>query len=266
MITGSYFFNPIQPEMEPHCPIYMESKPKCTMSQDVSLYYQFKTDENSSGELSVIPDGCIDLLFSCDPSDPFAIIATSPEERCFYQFKPNIVHFGVRLYPEQTSIMFKCSIKEIIQQKQIPLFDVLDGYYSLFEDFYTCTTFNERIIWFKNFLKKQPLQADFNQNIIHFCLNKIYETEGLVHIKQLSSETGYSSRYIQKKFEDQIGFSPKQFSQIVRLQYTVNKLLNMPHRLNDIIDAQGYYDEAHFYKGFKKYMTVSPKQYRLIFN
>ena len=85
-------------------------------------------------------------------------------------------------------------------------------------------------------------------------------------MKQLAAKTGYSDRYIRKKFEAYIGFAPKQFSQIVRFQHSVHELLNHQSPLDDLIDHYGFFDEAHFYKGFKKFTTLTPKQYKEIYH
>ncbi|TWE01095.1 AraC family transcriptional regulator [Neobacillus bataviensis] len=266
MKTKGYFFNPTQPEMKSHCHLYREHQPEKTSAREVSLFYQFKIDRSSPGTLPIIPDGCIDLLFCFNPSNTFAVIGTSPQHRCSYTFKNDSEYFGVRLLPEQSSFKFKCSTKELIQQQQIPLSDVLHIDHSLLEELENRSTFQERVTYFNSYLKSNLPEVDYERNLITYCLNKIYSTEGQLNIKELACETGYSDRYIRKKFEDYIGFSPKQFSQIVKLQHSVHKLLNHNLDLNDIIEEHGFYDTSHFYKGFKKYMEVTPEQYRYLFN
>lgn len=265
MGTINSAFNPTQPEMKANCHFYMEYKPDVTSQTDISLFYQFQLNEQSKGVLPIIPDGCIDLLFNCDPNAPFSVIATSPKQRCSYQFKNNSLYFGVRLFPEQCKLKFRTSMKELIQHQQLPLFDILDLNQSSQELIATLPNFKERILFFISLINSKPLDETYDWKLINFCLNKIYTTLGLVNIKDLSIETGYSDRYLRKKFEEYIGFSPKQFSQIVRLQHSVQDLLNSHPPLNDLLDHYGFYDQSHFYKGFKKLMSLTPQEYKFNF-
>jgi AraC-like DNA-binding protein len=257
----SFLFSPSQPVIQFHTDEYKEWNPKTRDGGDVALYYQFKTDDH--GQISIIPDGCVDLLFCCDPGAPFAVLALSPEQRTYYQFKENSEYFGVRFYPEQCSFRFQCAMKEILCQQQIPLFDVLDIDSSLMEEIGVQKGFRERVEVFNRYMKTIKTDVNYDQKLIKSCIEKIYSIKnGFLSIKQLSEETGYSDRYIRKKFEEYIGFSPKQFSQIIRFQQTVSEILfEAPNNIEEIIDNRGFYDESHFYKGFKKFARQTPKQF-----
>lgn len=262
--VNNFLFKPTQPEMLTNCLKYIEHQPNSNHNTDVSLYYQFTLDERSHGSLPIIPDGCIDLLFGCHPSDPFAMIAVSPEQRCAYQFNTQTEYFGVRFFPEQSCLKLQCSMKELIQHQQLPLFDVMKMSRAIVEEIALLPSFQERVRFFHSFIKSKLLETDYNQTLIKYCLEKIYTTHGLLNMNQLSLDTGYSDRYLRKKFEDYIGFSPKLFSQIVRLQNSVQELLTNDSTLNNIIDNHGFYDNAHFYKGFKKFMSLTPQQYKAL--
>lgn len=265
LCTYTHVFNPVQPEMQSNCSCYLEYKPKTLIQTDISLFYQFKTDNLSHGSIPIIPDGCLDILFCCNKSYPYAMLATSPEQRCTYQFELNSEYFGVRLYPEQTLLTFRCSMKEMLQQQQIPLFDIVKTDPCIVEIVANLSSFKERVHYFHSLLKKIQHKDSYDQNLLKSCLQTIYTTHGLIHMKQLSEKTGYSERYIRKKFENYIGFAPKQFSQIIRFQHSIHELLNHQINLDKLMDQYGFFDEAHFYKGFKKFTTLTPKQYKEIY-
>ncbi|RJS63861.1 hypothetical protein CJ485_03605 [Priestia filamentosa] len=49
-----------------------------------------------------------------------------------------------------------------------------------------------------------------------------------------------------KQFEQDIGISPKLFSQIVRFQCSLSMFMNdKNYSICDIIEESGYYDQAH---------------------
>lgn len=256
-------YRPIQPELQKNSDSFIEYRPSKHESPEVILFYQFHLQEETGGNIAVIPDGCFDLLFSCNPHDPFAVLATSPEQRTSYQFQTNCTYFGVRLAPEQQKIKFQCSAKEILQYQQISLEQVAYETEGLLDLMANSSNFEERIKAFTSYLnKKKSLETDYNQNLIGYCLNKMYHSRGRLNIKDLSADTGYSERYIRKKFEEFIGFSPKKINQIIRLQDYISNFVMEEEDFEPLFAEHGYYDVAHFYKEFKKFMALTPKQYQ----
>lgn len=254
-------FNPTQPEMKSTCLLYKEFSPPNSNEADVTLFYQFKT-KNQDIMTPVIPDGCIDILFKLNYSSPSAFVVVSPEVRGSMLFEENSEYFGVRLNPEQSKFTFKSSVKEIIQQKKLSLFDVSDLHISILEKIAALNSFNDRILWFLSLLQTKTTETNYDKRLISYCLNQIYLTKGLTKINDLSIKTGYSDRYLRKKFEEYVGFSPKQFSTIVRLQYAINKLMKEKEYQNQLVDEQIFYDKSHFYKEFKKYILLTPQEYK----
>ncbi|EOR20879.1 helix-turn-helix domain-containing protein [Niallia nealsonii AAU1] len=247
---SNIIFTPSQPELKFTSQNYIEYRPPILKDSEVSLFYQFKLNKENEGFLQVIPDGCFDLLFCTDSVHPFAVVASSPNQRCTYHFQTDCKYFAVRFYPEQTSLPLTVPLKELIQHQQASLFDVANFPSFVLEKIASLPTFQERIKWFQHFLHTIKQEADYTHNLISHCLQKIYSLNGTINIKELSAETGYSDRYIRKKFEETIGFSPKNFSQIVRLQSFINQLLNQNSPIEDTIDY-GFFDQSHFYKNFK---------------
>ncbi|WP_112179788.1 MULTISPECIES: helix-turn-helix domain-containing protein [Paraliobacillus] len=266
-MINSLSYNPTQPEIKRYSEQYIEYKPNQKQSSGVSLFYQFKVGADQHGILPIIPDGCIDLLFNLHSTNPSAMVAVSPEQRRQDEFIAHTSYFGIRLYPDQGRLFLNCSLEELLHHKRLPLTDVLNFNNSFLEQIVQQNEFKKRISLFTSFLTPaNETGYNYDRNLINCCLDIIYLSKGLKTVKELSTETGYSDRYLRKKFAEYIGFSPKEFSQIVRLQYSVNTLIRKPYLLSDIVDKYGYYDKAHFYKDFKKYMFITPKEYLEIIN
>lgn len=262
-LKGEHYF-PFQPEIQSSTESYQELKPTdCSFAQDIALFYQFKTNKDSLTSLSLIPDGCFDILFCCSPKNPSAFLWTSPfQRRKQPNFQNNCEYFGVRFFPEQGSIKLNYSMRELLD-KQIPLLDVMSAHSFFIEEIAAGRSFQERIELFKNFIKRTDFVVSQDQKIVAYAVQKIYSANGMLNIKELSGHIGYSEQYIRRKFEEYIGFSPKQFCQIVRFQNSLERLLQPDSSdLLDIIYENGYYDQAHFIRGFKKMANLTPKQYR----
>jgi AraC-like DNA-binding protein len=262
----NYF--PSQPEIEINTSFYEELKPDgLWLSQDIALFYQFKTDPISPTIISLIPDGCFDLLFCCHPTLPSAFLWTSPFHRKEQpEFLRDCEYFGVRFFPEQSIIKLNYPMNELLDN-QIPLFEVLTCDQSIIELLASGKSFKEKITQFEQYLKRIRFDMGKNQKIVRYAINEIYSTRGMLNVSELSDSIGYSEQHIRRKFEEYIGFSPKQFCQVVKFQNTLDIFLKRDGSdILDIIYENGYYDQAHFIKGFKKFTHLTPKQYKKYFS
>jgi AraC-like DNA-binding protein len=255
---------PSQPEIQRNTLQYQELKPiGMWLSQDIALFFQFKTENYATTILSLIPDGCFDILFCCNPGNPAAFLWTSPYHRKMQpEFRKDCEYFGVRFFPEQSMIKLKYPLNELLAQK-IPLIEVMSNVESIIELVALGNSFSDRIEQFDRFLQILLFDRSKDQKMVSYAINRIYSSRGMVNVHELADLIGYSEQHIRKKFEAYIGFSPKQFCQIVKFQNSLDMYLERDGAaILDIIYENGYYDQAHFIKGFKKFINLTPKQYK----
>ena len=259
---------PSQPEIQKNTMTYQEIKPAGTWySNEIALYYQFKTQKDGNSVLSLIPDGCFDIIFCCDSNKPNAFLWTTPMRRKTYpDFKKDCEYFGVRFYPEQTILNMDFPMNELLG-RQIPLFEVMKGEKSIIDQIAESILFPERIRFFEQFLLKSRIDMGKDGKLLKYMISEIYASHGLINLSELNDKIGYSPQYIRKKFRHYIGFSQKQFTQVVQFQNALDMFLeNSQLDVLDIIYENGYYDQAHFIKGFKKFTMVTPTQYKNYFH
>jgi len=260
-ISNSIFI-PFQPEIERKADNYVEYKPtQDVIMKDVAYFYQFRTRKHNSDHFSLVPDGCFDIIFECSSVQPRVYLLTSPEKRMDQAgFRPDCEYFGIRFLPEQKVLRLDHSMKDLLN-KITPLEDVIHSIPFLAEEVYEKTSFKGRINFFKSYLK--TLEHDDNiQSIVNYCIKRIYQSNGMLSILQLAIETGYSDRYLRKMFEENIGFSPKQLSEVVRFQNTLNVICREEiYDLQDLVTDNGYHDLPHFIRGFKKFVNLTPNKF-----
>ncbi|UTR10421.1 helix-turn-helix domain-containing protein [Evansella sp. LMS18] len=261
-------FFPSQPEIALNTYDYTEFQPpRGSRNKDITLFYQFRTKESAAEAIPVIPDGCIDCIFCCEPAHPDAVLWTSPYVRKIQpDFKKESVYFGVRFIPEQTTLQLKTPMHEIIDQN-FPAESVAANFdTALLDQLLECNSFCERVKLFQRFFVNLTSKQKYDHKIIQYCSRRIYASNGTVTVRQLSEETGYSDRYVRNKFAEYIGFSPKQFCRIVKFQNSVHKITRDKHISQDlfleIIQENGYYDHAHFNRDFKRLAGVTPTQFK----
>jgi AraC-like DNA-binding protein len=110
----------------------------------------------------------------------------------------------------------------------------------------------------QNFLIKQ-LEKTVTDPIYDYCIDRILGTDGLLTVTQLEKETGYSSRWLHRKFLEHLGTGPKNLSEIVRFKqfyhaYSTGAELT---RLKEQI-YHNYHDQSHFIRAFKRFTGATP--------
>ncbi len=106
--------------------------------------------------------------------------------------------------------------------------------------------------------RKQILDFKVKQ-IIEFIL----KTKGQKSITNLASELKLSERTFERRFLNEVGLSPKQFSKIIQFQLSFKQLtLKDFTKLTDIVYENGFADQSHFIKVFKAFTGKTPKAFK----
>lgn len=83
----------------------------------------------------------------------------------------------------------------------------------------------------------------------------IYSSQGSMTIKELSEKVYWSSRQINRYFDQQFGISPKAYCNILRLGASFKHISE-----GKLFPEQNFTDQNHFIKEIKKYAGVTPKE------
>lgn len=90
---------------------------------------------------------------------------------------------------------------------------------------------------------------------------KAHYTEPL-SLDILSRLTGYTPQYLSSLFSDEVGMSIQEFLQRLRMEEACRLLTCTDLAVAEIAATVGYQDTRHFSKVFRRYQTISPKEYR----
>jgi hypothetical protein len=98
-----------------------------------------------------------------------------------------------------------------IQNQIYTLSDVLGNIGKrLVEQINITTSVQQKIVVLQQFLLKQ-LSLHNEDLIFEYCIEKITASKGSITIKELEKKTGYSSRWLNMKFNEQIRCEPEKF-------------------------------------------------------
>ena len=103
--------------------------------------------------------------------------------------------------------------------------------------------------------------------IFEYCVDKIIHSKGNVSIEQLAIETGYSGRWLNMKFNDRLGLTPKSLCSIFRFHHFYSSMIISEEQvLKSKAFFDFYYDQSHFIKDFKRFTGLTPSRFESINN
>lgn len=204
-----------------------------------------------------IPDGCVSIIlvlrkdviqgYLCGVIDDLRKISLCEGETAFIaRYFPG----GFRpLTEESISTYTNCSCS---------LSEVLPDYKLLFSTFSKAPTFSERVLAFSKPMRALYLDNKAVHYVMHYCIDKIYCQNGNVKISDLSKEVGFSERYIGKLFDRWVGISPKLYAEIMRFQFSLEKLKEIGRKQGEILlDTaldSGFFDHTHMNRYYQRFL------------
>lgn len=168
---------------------------------------------------------------------------------------------GIEFSPQKAYRFFHFTLNDI-QNQIYSLSDLLGNIGKrLVEQINNTASAQQKIVSLQQFLLKQ-LSLQDEDLIFEYCAERIVSSKGKVTVKELEKKTGYSSRWLNMKFNDNLGISPKNLCSIIRFKQYYQSCINRNERSflkNDFYEL--YYDQSHFIKDFKRFTGFTPTKF-----
>lgn len=220
------------------------------------------------------PQGTFDLMFALKGGielqnfrdETFALedvfMVTQQEGYFQVRFKPDSLLIGVVFYPEAFRKLFNFPLDEATNKGILFESGLGDDYLDVLNrlrDTFTEKTFSKILdVFFEQRLSK----VDYSYNYMDKLIKHIRENNGLITIDKLAFEANMTTRTLQRQVKKSLGVSPKSFSNVMRMKYVLHLINNSSeHHWQDILYQNGYYDQSHFIKDFKRYTGKTPLQF-----
>ena len=120
--------------------------------------------------------------------------------------------------------------------------------------------FSARVLdeFFRARLRRDSAQAAFEE-----ALAALVHAGGRARLDELAETAGVSPRQVERLFARGLGFPPSTVGRVVRFQTALRRLMEDPGvTLGDVAADAGYYDQAHFVRGFRLFSGGVPRGYR----
>jgi AraC-like DNA-binding protein len=223
-------------------------KPEKPLTGFVESFWSLQNQSETDKEVIILPDGRIDLIFSESPAEPFHIMLSGLETHADQAvFAAGIRIFAISFKLLATEYIFHHTISNILDYaKFLPLdfwgFNAED--LSDFDLF--CTKASQKI---RSLL---PGEIDSRKQKL---FELIYESNGTITVKELSEKVFWSSRQINRYFNQQFGLSLKAYCNILRFRASFRHI-----KEGKLFPQQCFADQSHFIKEVKKLAGVLPKE------
>lgn len=232
------------------------------LKQGISHFYSCCV--NGTREIRTVPDGCIDFFFEYDGIEMRGYACGTPIKYKVEKHPEFHDAFGIRFMPGVQPGLIDVTMRELFD-KRVPLEQILKGDTQWFEKLKEETDFYQRIrIFLEAYTKaeKRKEKPYGKQELLLSVKQMVYESDGKIKVEELQEKTGYTVRYINKVFIEEMGFPPKTFCKIIQFQRALEFLnYGAPDKMTDAAVALGYYDQSQFIRDFSKYAGMTPKKY-----
>jgi AraC-like DNA-binding protein len=227
---------------------YNTRKPGPALFHFVESFWMLANHSETQKDIVVLPDGRVDMFFSYSANDPY-----------------HVTLMGLEMKPDQTSIppktmIFAISFKLLAIEYllDIKISSLLNEVSILPDDFWGITI--DDLNDFENFcnkvskklmeLKKKDID-DRKQKMFDL----IYSSNGSLTVKEISEKVHWSSRQINRYFNEQFGISLKAYCTILRFRASFENI-----KEGKLFPEKDFTDQAHFIKEIKKFSGVVPKE------
>lgn len=100
---------------------------------------------------------------------------------------------------------------------------------------------------------------------ILLAINLILQVKGKITVTELREKLFLTERTLQRRFVRDIGVSPKLFCKIIQFQNSMVQITTTEtNHLTTIAYENGFSDQSHFIKTFKKYTGLTPSEFQYL--
>lgn len=223
-------------------------KPRESLAGFVESFWMLQNKSGNDKEIIILPDGRIDLTFSLSAAEPFHItlsgLETYPEP---VMLQPGMLIFAVSFKLPATEYIFHSSISNLLNYAAHLPADFWDFNAGDLDDF---DLFHVKAS--NKITALLPAAMDERKRRLFELL---YASNGEISVQELSERSFWSSRQINRYFNQQYGITLKLYCNILRFRASLNHLAT-----GELFPALNFSDQSHFIKAIKKFSGVVPKE------
>lgn len=255
---------------------YQTYRPHKDLEAIVKFYWTLEVPfDPKNQKQKIVPDGCIEMTFNFGDKikrytsetdfilHPNAMVMGQRTKSYYILPIGNVDTFAICFYPIGFANFVKMPLENLVD-KETPISELFGQAIAneLEQQMIQATDTQHRIKNIETFLLNILSENKTISKIVKSTVDALLNTNGTIPINVILKDDISKRRQLERHFRKQIGISPKQLSKAIRLQATLNLLLNKKsERLTDIAYESEYFDQNHFIKDFKDLVGFTPKEF-----
>jgi len=226
---------------------YQNQMPDNRLADYVQWFWKLENGTPEKETFTILPDGYFDILFISIGGKPFRAsllgLAARPSTNTV---AASCRVFAISFKLPAAEYILKTNISALLNTgKHLPA-NFWDAAFEEIEDLDSFSGVATAIML--NCLDKE--MDSRKQQLFHH----IYQSAGLATVEQLADVCGWSSRQINRYFQNNFGLSLKAYCNILRFRASFDEL----HK-GQLFPGEGYFDQPHFIREVNKFAGTSPK-------
>jgi AraC-like DNA-binding protein len=255
---------------------YTTYQPHDDLASLIKYYWTLEVPAGAqAGKQRIVPDGCIEMAFILGDDirrytsdndaliQPRAMVLGQITEPFYIEPTGRVDTFAVRFYPYGFANFITAPLAELAN-KETPLDALFEPSVAaeLQHMITTAPTTAARIQIIEDFLMARLQDKHFIDDTVRQVIDTLLLTRGTTSVKTALKNESSRRRQLERKFQAQIGISPKQLSKVMRLQAALKMMTDQPSELLTTVAYEGnYYDQSHFIKDFKEFTGTTPAEF-----
>lgn len=255
---------------------YQTYKPHYDLESIVKFYWTLKVPfDTKNQKQKIVPDGCLEMTFNFGDKikrytsendyiiHPNAMVMGQRTKSYYILPVGNVDTFAICFYPIGFANFVKTPLEKLVD-KETPLSELFgqEEANELEQQMIQADGTQQRIDIIETFFQKKLNKKNTISNIVQSTVDALLKTHGTTPINAILKDDISKRRQLERHFRKQIGISPKQLGKAIRLQATLQLLLNKKSEtLTDIAYESEYFDQNHFIKDFKELVGVTPSEF-----
>lgn len=242
---------------------YKEYFPSLSLTSYIRCFWEAEESDFPGNNL-VVPDLCADIIFTIDSQTGTAQDAmfVGVSDTAFESIDESSSElFAVKFYAWSLFLFVEPDLVGSLNQMNEPE-AMFAGFRRFFrEEFAETTNNNERIKLLEEFLLRKlillnkTMHPDFLNGLDQLLQNPNQSTGGTI-----------SGRQLERLFQKHVGLAPKQTAKLIRFQKVLQSLYGNPTLTGtELAYMNGFADQAHLIKQFKRYSNHTPEEMKQIF-
>lgn len=257
---------------------YIELSPDPSLAHLIKCVFAFHADadEKDGRPECIVPDGHPELVihFGAPFSEIDEAAGRKRQPRAFImgqmskplsldpsQGSPALI--GVRFRPWGLRAFLGSATSELADRR-LNVADVAPAEAEVLVDqIASANTLAERATVLQRFVNSFVKSNDrYHDTQVSSWSQRVMSAEGDLRLTNLARECDISLRQLERRFQAQVGLTPRLFANVVRFRSVFDKLngQTLPEWASLATDA-GYFDQSHMNRDFRRFLGLSPTAY-----